>query len=302
MKQSVDAMSSTIDIAPQDSSSSSSTAAKKKKYRKPQCSHPSCPNRVMNQGVCARHGARVRTCSIPDCTKYAQKGGVCIRHGAVKEYKRCLVGGCKSRPVGKEGVCARHVGVSLVLGESVVPNLALADTAGQEQQQAQDEERQDVTPTTNVVHSEQQHLQHQAREQPPNAQQEAVPTTVTATRNRPIKSNATIPFKSQSSKKKKCSISQCTKQAKVGGLCMKHGGKRHFNILVEGVGASGEGGSNKKRRLSEASAMEGRRDEAIILCDALVFCQSEKEEKNCNPFGDAIILLPIQAIVLCPNL
>ena len=120
-KQSVDAMSSTIDIARQDSSSSSTTTttAKKKKYRKPQCSHPSCPNRVMNQGVCARHGARVRTCSIPDCTKYAQKGGVCIRHGAVKEYKRCLVGGCKSRPVGKEGVCARHVGVSLVGGDSV---------------------------------------------------------------------------------------------------------------------------------------------------------------------------------------
>eukprot|EP00985_Skeletonema_marinoi_P028384 scaffold24737_cov80-Skeletonema_marinoi.AAC.3 len=85
-----------------------------------------------------------------------------------------------------------------------------------------------------------------------------------------------------SSKKKKCSISQCTKQAKVGGLCMKHGGKvkyrfcnaphcsnvtqkggyckRHFNILIEGVGASGEGGSNKKRRLSEAAATEGRRE------------------------------------------
>eukprot|EP00985_Skeletonema_marinoi_P029691 scaffold28665_cov73-Skeletonema_marinoi.AAC.2 len=59
MKQSADAMSSTIDIARQNSSSSSTTAAKKKKkYRKPQCSHPSCPNRVMNQGVCARHGAR----------------------------------------------------------------------------------------------------------------------------------------------------------------------------------------------------------------------------------------------------
>jgi hypothetical protein len=125
MKQSAAATSSTIDIARQDSSSSSTTTttAKKKKYRKPQCSHPSCPNRVMNQGVCARHGARVRTCSIPDCTKYAQKGGVCIRHGAVKEYKRCLVGGCKSRPVGKEGVCARHVGVSLVGGDSGVGKL-----------------------------------------------------------------------------------------------------------------------------------------------------------------------------------
>ena len=103
----------TTTVARQDSSSSSSSssATKKKKYRKPQCSHPTCTNRVMNQGVCARHGARVRTCSVPDCTKYAQKGGVCIRHGAVKEYKRCLVGGCNSRPVGREGVCARHVGI-----------------------------------------------------------------------------------------------------------------------------------------------------------------------------------------------
>jgi hypothetical protein len=96
-----------------EDSSSSSTITKKKKYRKPQCSHPSCPNRVMNRGVCARHGAHVRTCSISDCTKYAQKGGVCIRHGAVKEYKRCVVEGCNSRPVGKEVVCARHVGVEV---------------------------------------------------------------------------------------------------------------------------------------------------------------------------------------------
>lgn len=87
-----------------------SSKKKKKKYRKPECSHPGCPNRVMNRGVCARHGARVRTCSVLNCTKYAQKGGVCIRHGAVKEYKRCVVGGCKSRPVGRGGVCARHVG------------------------------------------------------------------------------------------------------------------------------------------------------------------------------------------------
>ena len=41
---------------------------------------------------------------------------MCIRHGAVKEYKRCLVEGCKSRPVGREGVCARHVGVVVGVG------------------------------------------------------------------------------------------------------------------------------------------------------------------------------------------
>ena len=96
-----------------------SSKKKKKKYRKPECSHPGCPNRVMNRGVCARHGARVRTCSVLNCTKYAQKGGVCIRHGAVKEYKRCVVGGCKSRPVGRGGVCARHVGCSGVGGKFI---------------------------------------------------------------------------------------------------------------------------------------------------------------------------------------
>jgi hypothetical protein len=117
---------------PSSSSSSTSSKTKKKKYRKPQCSHPSCPNRVMNRGVCARHGARVRTCSIVDCTKYAQKGGLCIRHGAVKEYKRCVVGGCKSRPVGKEEVCARHAGIGdddVVVGKFLyIPTIVHSNT------------------------------------------------------------------------------------------------------------------------------------------------------------------------------
>ena len=102
--------SSTNGGAVTTTTSAKETTPQKKKYRKPQCSHPSCPNRVMNRGVCARHGARVRTCSVANCTKYAQKGGVCIRHGAVKEYKRCVVSDCKSRPVGRGGMCARHAG------------------------------------------------------------------------------------------------------------------------------------------------------------------------------------------------
>ena len=105
-----DATTTARSSSTQDSPTSTynDTTNTKKKYRKPQCSHPTCPNRVMNTGVCARHGARVRICSVQHCTKYAQKGGVCIRHGAVKEYKRCVVGGCNSRPIGRGGVCARH--------------------------------------------------------------------------------------------------------------------------------------------------------------------------------------------------
>lgn len=146
----------------------------------------------------------------------------------------------------------------------------------QHQGQAQQEERQDVT-ASNVVRDEQPHQQpHQVREQPPNETQDTVVVALTTTTSkRPIKSKS-----SSSSRKKKCSIAQCTKQAKVGGLCMKHGGKvkyrfcnapncsnvtqkggyckRHFNILVEGVeaSASGEGGGNKRRRLSGTA--EGR--------------------------------------------
>ena len=54
-----------------------------------------------------------------------------------------------------------------------------------------------------------------------------------------------------------CNAAHCSNVTQKGGYC-----KRHFNILVEGVGgvasASVEGGSNKKRRLSEAT--EGRRE------------------------------------------
>eukprot|EP00984_Skeletonema_dohrnii_P024970 scaffold14122_cov87-Skeletonema_dohrnii-CCMP3373.AAC.1 len=61
-----------------------------------------------------------------------------------------------------------------------------------------------------------------------------------------------------------CNAPHCSNVTQKGGYC-----KRHFNILVEGVGVStsGESGSNKKRRLSEAASMEGCRDEVIMLCD-----------------------------------
>ena len=44
----------------------------------------------------------------------------------MKEYKRCLVEGCKSRPVGREGVCARHVGVGVSVGGEYSVTLLLS--------------------------------------------------------------------------------------------------------------------------------------------------------------------------------
>jgi hypothetical protein len=140
---------------PLDNNSSFNTKKEKKKYGKPLCSQPSCPNRVMNRGVCARHGARVSICIVQDCTKYAQKGGVCIRHGAKKEYKRCSVEGCNSRGRGSSRrhlsgmiVCSRHDSSSTITTtcfrvESVA---AVSDRKNDRQNALQEEEevRQDV--------------------------------------------------------------------------------------------------------------------------------------------------------------
>jgi hypothetical protein len=136
-----------------DSSTTTNNKKEKKKYRKPLCSQPSCPNRVMNRGVCARHGARVRICSVEHCTKYAQKGGVCIRHGAKKEYKRCSVEGCNSRgstrrPLsGMNVVCSRHASSSNTTCLSVGTSVAAvaADRGSVRQNEPQEEVRQDAS-------------------------------------------------------------------------------------------------------------------------------------------------------------
>ena len=70
---------------------------------------PGCTNKVVNGGVCIRHGAKTKRkiCSDPGCTNVALNGGVCIRHGA-KSYKRgCSATGCTTRAKW-EGLCMRH--------------------------------------------------------------------------------------------------------------------------------------------------------------------------------------------------
>ena len=88
----------------------------------------------------------------------------------------------------------------------------------------------------NVVHDEGQ--SQTARDQPQDDHQQdvvvAATTTTTAATTIPspprMMSDGTPPCKSSSQRKKKCSMPECTKQAKVGGLCMKHGGKVKYRF------------------------------------------------------------------------
>ena len=58
-----------------------------KKYRY-ECSADGCSNHVVKEGVCIRHGAKVKLCSFEGCTKRIVKGGVCIGHGAKRTKKK----------------------------------------------------------------------------------------------------------------------------------------------------------------------------------------------------------------------
>ena len=66
-----------------------------------------CINQAQREGVCKRHGAKVKLCSSEGCTNYAQKGGVCCRHGAKVEVKKCSSEGCANQ-VKRGGVCIKH--------------------------------------------------------------------------------------------------------------------------------------------------------------------------------------------------
>mmetsp|Transcript_48496 Transcript_48496/g.58515 ORF Transcript_48496/g.58515 Transcript_48496/m.58515 type:complete len:696 (+) Transcript_48496:117-2204(+) len=69
------------------------------------CSHPECPNRVVQGGKCISHGAKRKTCSRPDCTKNVKKSGLCSTHGPSR--KRCEVNGCEKVAV-QRGKCIGH--------------------------------------------------------------------------------------------------------------------------------------------------------------------------------------------------
>ena len=77
----------------------------KRKAARRQCSFPSCPNRVVQGGLCIAHGAKRKVCSRPGCTKNVKKAGFCSAHGPAR--KRCEVPGCGKVSV-QGGRCIAH--------------------------------------------------------------------------------------------------------------------------------------------------------------------------------------------------
>jgi hypothetical protein len=77
--------------------------ARKRRY----CNQDGCGNKVVQGGVCVKHGARVkrRYCNQDGCDNQVQRGGVCVKHGA--RVKRCSQEGCSNQVV-QGGVCVKH--------------------------------------------------------------------------------------------------------------------------------------------------------------------------------------------------
>ena len=71
------------------------------------CMREGCHSKVVNSGVCMKHGARRRICSTKGCKNMIVKGGVCVRHGAKQAQRICRWQGC-SNVVVRGGVCVRH--------------------------------------------------------------------------------------------------------------------------------------------------------------------------------------------------
>ena len=68
------------------------------------CSQGRCGNKVVQGGVCVRHGAIVKRkkCSQGGCGNIVVQGGVCVWHGAI--VKRCSQDGCDNHVVLVESV------------------------------------------------------------------------------------------------------------------------------------------------------------------------------------------------------
>lgn len=81
-----------------------SSAGEANRHRR-KCAVETCPNRVVQGGLCIAHGAKRKTCNFPGCTKNVKKQGKCSAHGP--ERKRCEAEGCVKVAV-QGGKCISH--------------------------------------------------------------------------------------------------------------------------------------------------------------------------------------------------
>ncbi|KAL3800485.1 hypothetical protein HJC23_011722 [Cyclotella cryptica] len=95
-------------MAPKSKEASSSSAAVPRKTPRRirrKCSHPSCPNRVVQGGVCVTHGAKRKMCLHPGCDKAVKLAGYCSTHGPAR--RKCDAAGC-TRVAVQGGKCLSH--------------------------------------------------------------------------------------------------------------------------------------------------------------------------------------------------
>ena len=78
--------------------------SKPKRIRR-KCSAPSCPNRVVQGGVCVTHGAKRKLCLHAGCDKAVKLAGYCSTHGPAR--KKCDEWGC-TRVAVQGGKCLSH--------------------------------------------------------------------------------------------------------------------------------------------------------------------------------------------------
>jgi len=88
-----------------DVSTSTTEPTTVKKRFKHKCTHEGCTKKVINGGVCIKHGAKRWVCSHEGCTNWIVNGRVCIKHGA--SHPRCSVEGCSNQVI-NGGVCLKH--------------------------------------------------------------------------------------------------------------------------------------------------------------------------------------------------
>eukprot|EP00984_Skeletonema_dohrnii_P000271 scaffold86_cov98-Skeletonema_dohrnii-CCMP3373.AAC.8 len=136
----------------------------------------------------------IKLCSVEGCAKLVQSKGVCIGHGA--KLKRCSSDGCPNRAV-KGGVCKRHGAVV-------------------------ERKKCNAEDCTNLAVKAGMCLKHGSKNR--SSEPKKTPASKKGGKvKEPLLCKPVTP--GTQPKVKRCNIEGCNRQAKQGGVCVKHGAK-----------------------------------------------------------------------------